>query len=525
MYFRFSGSFVTVSQIQNLKYGKEIIDVADRILNPIQIFYFIDFIYLILLNIKKNKYLEEYRVNKKQDFLILVLILYTSFPIIYNWINNDLFVWSKSRQVLDLKIYGYTINDIKNTLFYSAKAKYNSKEEVSKEIRNLKENYNSKYNIDNSYNNIGIDKHIVLIQLESMQEFLKNAKINGKEITPNFNKFVKENIDLQNLIGQSKTRTADSEFSTATSLYPVQDSMAFQNYYANTYDTSYSLLKKNGYITYYLHGNTSNFWNRGAVYTNWKVDNQYYIDKFNYNKDTDILNNYLDDEKLLLQSVDILKNSKNKIFMSMSTATLHSPYNIKSRQDKITIDVGEYKGTTFGNYLETANYVDYCFGKYIEKLKIEGIYDNTIIVFYGDHYGLAQKDPQMIDFFSKNNIPVNDAYLAYNENRLFSGMRIPGKENIKIEKVVSKIDILPTILQLTGIKASNTLGYTFFSNKDFVCMKDKLVYMKDKISIDGKWYNINNGKEINVENSKYYLDNMITELEISDSIILKNLFK
>ena len=48
--------------------------------------------------------------------------------------------------------------------------------------------------------------------------------------------------------------TADAEFSTMDSLYPLPDDVAFIDYAKNTYKALPQLLVKNGYKTYSMHG-------------------------------------------------------------------------------------------------------------------------------------------------------------------------------------------------------------------------------------------------------------------------------
>ena len=86
----------------------------------------------------------------------------------------------------------------------------------------LKNEYKSeygeiKYNFEEKLNN----KNVIILQLESVQEFVVNKEINGKEITPNLNKFLQENIQFTNMHMQSYSTTADSEHTTITSLYPL----------------------------------------------------------------------------------------------------------------------------------------------------------------------------------------------------------------------------------------------------------------------------------------------------------------
>ena len=127
-------------------------------------------------------------------------------------------------------------------LMVQKQAKYKNKKEAMDAYNSLKEEYNQEY--EESYLDIAGSmegKNVIVLQLESMQEFVLNKTINNKEITPNLNKFINENIRLSNMYMQSYSTTADSEFSTVTSLYPVENGMAYSRYYKNTYDDIFKI--------------------------------------------------------------------------------------------------------------------------------------------------------------------------------------------------------------------------------------------------------------------------------------------
>ena len=90
----------------------------------------------------------------------------------------------------------------------------------------MKDEYETKYG-EEKYQLEGIlkDKNVIILQLESVQEFVINKEINDKQITPNLNKFLAENIEIKNMNMQSYSTTADSEHSTITSIYPMENGM------------------------------------------------------------------------------------------------------------------------------------------------------------------------------------------------------------------------------------------------------------------------------------------------------------
>ena len=221
--------------------------------------------------------------------------------------------------------------------------------------------------------------------------------------------------------------------------------MSYSKYYSNKYDDIFTMLKKEGYNTSYMHGNYAYFWNRGNVYKSFGVDNLELKDKFE-----DISENimgYLSDELLYKQAVEKLKTYNMPFFSYIVSASSHTAFTLDGLEDrtKVNIDVGKYKDSFFGNYLESMNYADYAFGIFIEELKKAGLYDDTIILIYGDHNGIDMYNEEMLDFLKQTNENLNDVDIKLNYIRVACAMKIPGIENLKIEKPVNKLDIKPTL--------------------------------------------------------------------------------
>ena len=389
-----------------------------------------------------------------------------------------------------------------------------------------------KANTEDNLKGILQDKNVIILQLESTQEFVINKEINGKQITPNLNKFLSENIKFTNMHMQSYSTTADSEHSTITSLYPMENGMSFSKYYTNTYDDLFKIFKNSNYYTSYMHGNYPYFWNRGNVYGRLKLDDLSLKEQFSDLSEN--INGDLSDELLYKQAVQKIKQFKTPYISYIVTASSHTPYTLEGLQDrsKITIDVGKYKDTYFGDYLEAVNYADYAFGVFIDELKKEGLYDDTAILVFGDHNGINMYNEEMIDFLNYIDKDLTDVDLKLNYTRVACGMKIPGIKNIKIDKPVNKLDIKPTLAYLCNVQDGISLGTNMFGRKDFVSLNNERIIANDYY-YDEEWYNRKTGEQINMETidqntkqmlNKYY-ENMKTELDISNSISINNLLK
>lgn len=549
LYYSYATNLISISQIINLQYGKEISAALPTLLHIRQILYFIDIIvFLVLFFIKKssfNKCSKQELKNKKwkrifskHSYILgtvyLVVIIFISVSFTKNWlVDAQEYQYNKLMQIEKASVFGYHYLDIVNNLNMKKNVKYKTKDSMLQVYDGLKNDYNEKYSLQYDFKEIAKNKNVIIIQLESVQNFVLNRKINGQEITPNLNKFINDNIEFTNMQNQSYSSTSDSEYSVMNSLYPLENGMSFSLYSSNDYDDIYENFKSAGYITTYIHGNEGSFWNRNSVYSRLKIDDLLFDDVFPENVER--INDYVSDEEVYRKIVSELKNYEENFFVNIVAASSHIAFDLPglaNKEEKVKLDVGEeYKGMLFGNYLEAMNYADYAFGIFIDELKKSGLYDDTVILVYGDHAGLQMYNYEMQDFINEAT-NLNDIKTQINYSNVLCGLKIPGVSSMKIEKPVSKLDIKPTLTEICGIEDEFSLGMSMFSNKDFVCLNNGRI-ITEKYFYDGTWYNISDGEQVDFENLsdeeiekfKFYEDSLQKELDISLSINILNLLK
>ena len=538
VYHTYSSSVLSVAQIMNLQYGEEIMDTLPMLIQAKEILYFLDILLIIVLLCAKGlKIQKKAKTNWKMKLAkatvgIVSIVLFLKIDVDFiEKTKEDPF--NKDMQVKKSTIYGYHISDIENTINIKKQAEYTTKETLLSDYEELKEEYDEQYGKTNyDLQGMAKGKNVIILQLESIQNFVINKEINGKEITPNLNKFINENIEISNMFMQSYSSTADSEFSTVTSLYPMENGMSYSRYYTNTYDDIFTMFDNEGYTTSYIHGNYGFFWNRENVYKTFGVENIELKDSFADTSEN--IMGYLSDELLYTQAVEKLKSYDMPFVSYIVSASSHTSFSLDGLEDrsKVSIDVGKYKDTFFGNYLEAVNYADYAFGILIDKLKEANLYDDTVILLFGDHNGMDMYNEEMLNFLQETDLGLTDTDIKLNYIRVACGMKIPGIENIKIEKTVSKLDIKPTFAYLIDGDAGFSLGTNLFARKDFICLNNERI-VTSRYYFDEKWYRIKDGAEINLEELtqderellKDYYDNMRKELDISISISINNLLK
>lgn len=541
VYYIYSSSVLSVEQLTNLQYTEQIIDTIPSLIKPSQIVYFIDIIIFVVLYLSKIlKTDKEKKYNKKQKIanLVIAIVGVMIFCLIgYDYVKKGTqILWNKDEQITNSTIYGYHISDILNSFNYAKRAVYNNYDQMIIDYNKLKREYEENYgNIKYDFEGILENKNVLIIQLESVQEFVAHRTINGREITPNLNKFLNENIEFTNMHMQSYSSTSDSEYSTITSTYPMENGMSYSKYFLNTYNTIFDIFNDKNYYTSYMHGNVPSFWNRGNVYSRMNIDNLSFIDDFE--EQSEMISGYLSDELLYKQSVQKIKNGETPFMTFIVAASSHTAFDlpgIQNKYDKISIDVGKYKDTYFGNYLEAMNYADYAFGILLNELKKADLYEDTAILVFGDHNGIGMWDDQLKEFLIEVDLDLTEIDLKLNYTRVLAGMKLPQDQTkaIKIDKVVSKLDLKPTFAYLCNLDDDFSLGTNIFASKDFICLNNERIITKDYY-YDQDWYYVETGERVDFDNISYeekekldkYYNYMRKELDISFSININDLLK
>lgn len=542
LYYMYASNIISVMQAGNLQYGGEILAAIPSLLKPRQILYFIDFIIIIGALILKVVKIEKHKEFLKKPVIIMsgVLIVLCTY---YHFIPESLelvtgFIYNKKSSVRYGTIYGYHVVDVVNAITNNKNLKYEDYDTMIADYNEFKQKQSEQNPENINFNGIAEGKTVIILQLESVQEFVVGKTINGKEITPNLNKFKEENINVTNMHSTSYTTTADSEHSTLNSLYPMENGEAFSKYYGNTYDDVFNHFKDKNYYTMYAHGNWAYFWNRENVFSKYPVDDVMFLEQF---EDTsELIRTYLSDELLYRQTIEKLaqkiEEGNSPIIYDLVAASSHKPFElegIKDKYSKVSIDVGELEGTELGMYLEAVNYADYAFGIFIDLLKEYGLYDDVVIVVHGDHYGMQMYDENLIEFlgYDKNN--YNDAIMQHTFSNVLCAIRIPGVESMVIDAPTSKNDVKPTLAQICNLEDTFSMGTSIFNRNSYITINNGKVITSKYLNDGTDWFSLKDGSKVDVsklseeENVvlETYKDQAILELDISNSVMVNNLLQ
>lgn len=363
-------------------------------------------------------------------------------------------------------------------------------------------------------------RNLIMIQMESMQQFIINRKFNGREITPNMNRFINDSAYFDNFFYQTGGgNTSDAEFLANASLYPLKDGSVYFRFPGNAYEAMPKLLEAKGYETYAMHANSPNFWNRADMYRALGFDR--FISSSDFVLDEE-RGWGLADESFLEQSLNMIDTSK-PFYAFMITLTSHHPFNYFD--DYKGIDVGPYEGTLIGDYVKAAHYVDEAIGRFLDDLKKRGLYDNSVIVLYGDHNAILKDQADMLESV----MPFDYSNFNWvNLQKTPCFIRFPGMDDKGLRKTIcGQIDILPTVANLMGLEAPHAMGKDMFNTgKGYAVLRNSTVITDDfeYLNVDGSVYDPN-GRVLPEGTYAPEIAAYQNELAVSDIILKKNVLK
>ncbi|PLV60088.1 LTA synthase family protein [Thermotoga sp. KOL6] len=314
-------------------------------------------------------------------------------------------------------------------------------------------------------------KNIIVVQMESLQNFLVGLEVNGQEITPNINAFLRDNDTLYfskcyQQVGSGNT--ADAEFVVNTSLHTLGDSVVYEEYPVIKLPTLPKIMKANGYHTIAFHGNVAWFWNREEVYKHIGFDEFVSLEDF---KPDEIFGMGLADVSFFKQSMERLKNFPRPFYAFLITISSHTPFVIPEEHRKLDLPE-EIRDTIVGHYLQSVHYADEAFGIFLDELKRSGLYDNTVIILYGDHAGLYPFNREVKSIMPKLLGKEYSFDIALN---IPFAIHVPGSNIHRVvETVGGQIDFLPTILNILGIEYKEG----FFMGQDLLNTKHGFVALR-----------------------------------------------
>jgi lipoteichoic acid synthase len=464
VYYRQFNDFLTIKTIQNTsKVSQGLGKSTVALLKPQDILIWIDLIIIIALLAMGKLKIDQRSYGIGSAFaatsatcFMLVLNLFlaeTSRPRLL--VNT----FDRSYVVKYLGLDTFTAYDMFKSARSNSVKKNANADELNQILTFTQQNYAQP---NSAYFGKARGKNVIIIHLESFQQFLINLKVNGQEVTPFLNSIYKSKHTLafDNFYHQvGLGRTSDAENMLETGTFGLSDGSAFTSIGSeNTFQAAPQILRQRGYTSAVFHGNTGTFWNRNEVYKN--LGYNYFFDA-NYfsNQKNDKIGYGLKDKLLFAESIKYLERMQQPFYVKYLTVTNHIPFDMDESDTDPNFKTTNTSDTTVNNYFETAHYLDQAVQEFFTYLHKSGLYKNSLIIIYGDHYGLSDSDNAAVAPIIGKSADNWTNYDTVEMQKVPYMIHMSGlKGGIKHE-VGGEIDALPTLLHLLGINSQQYVNF------------------------------------------------------------------
>jgi len=441
-------------------------------------FFDIPIIVILLIVTRKAYYSSPLFTNLKARMIAFftVFILSVAFivsryiAIDVNGNNKNAYIfythWNPAQTICNTSPMGYHIYDCYVSLSDFSPYKTSSKQKA--EIQAWIDARNEKLP-DNSFKGMYKDKNLLVIQVESLENFVIGQSVDGQEITPTLNKLLNNGIYFDNFYAQINEGTSsDADLMLNTSVFPVRKGSTFFRFPYTTYNSFPEILENHGYSTKAIHPDNGEYWNWMEALDS--MGFQQCIDAKSFKMD-EVIFLGLSDGSFLKQVKDTVINQKTPFYNFMVTLTSHSPFELPERHKQLKLDA-TLADTKLGGYFQSIKYTDSCLGTFIDELDKSGVIDNTVLVIYGDHGSVHKYFNDEIQAIK----PSQDWWLE-NDNKIPLIIYEKGQPAQKIHTTGGQIDLMPTLLYSLGIDESEYQSTVFGrnllnTNEDYVLLSN-----------------------------------------------------
>lgn len=523
IYYREFTDFITINTMLGAgKVASGLGESAVKLFRPYDILYWLDFILLVFALATKRIKMDESPVRARMAFAFstLAVMIFSGNLFLAESDRPELLTRTFSRDYLVkyLGINAFTAYDgvqTYKTTQVRAQASATDMDEVAEYVKGHYAKPNDQY--------FGLAKgrNVIYIHLESTQQFLIDYKLKDEngvehEVMPFINSLYHSNstFSFSNFFHQVKAgKTSDAETLFENSLFGLNQGALFTQLGGkNTFEAAPNILKQTqGYTSAVFHGNSGTFWNRNETYKHLGYD--YFFDASYYNVTEDNSFQYgLNDKPFFQQSVKYLEHLQQPFYTKFIAVSNHYPYSQLSG-DETGFPLAQTKDETINSYFSTANYMDTAVHEFFDYLKQSGLYDNSIIILYGDHYGISNaRNKELAQLLGKD----RDTWSNFDNaqvQRVPYMIHIPGMTQGKIiDTYGGQVDALPTLLHLLGVDTQNyiQLGQDLFSpdHKQLVAFRDGDFVTPNYTYYGGVLYDNKTGAEITepTEELKKHID-------------------
>lgn len=395
--------------------------------------------------------------------------------------------------------------------------------ESNKTIKQLHEYFNSDSGtLKNEYTGMFEGKNLILFMAESYNEIAVS-----KELTPTLYKLVNSGFVFENFYTPTIYSTIGGEFQEMTGLYAQSTSILSKFRSGNIYFPQGigNKFEELNYSTYAYHNNSYKFQDRNKYLASLGFDNF----KACYNGLESLINckEWPQSDVAMINATVNDYINEDSFMVFYATVSGHASYNWgnaasrKHKEEYMAANLPYSEGPA--SYIAAQMELDRALELLIQKLDEAGKLEDTVIALVGDHYPYELTIDQIneVSPYKKDDVvEVNRSnFILWNSEM----------DTVKVSKVGSQLDVIPTIYNVFGVNYDSRLfiGKDILSTEGGLAMFGNRSWVTDKgtyFARSGKFV-LKDGEEVDeeyVQNINQIVNNKIT---MSKLIIENNYYK
>ena len=305
---------------------------------------------------------------------------------------------------------------------------------------------------ENEMTGIMEGKNLIMVMMESMDSWMIT-----KEYTPNLYQVQQEGVNFENFYTPLflSAATFNTEILTQTGLIPAKEGISSNAYSTHAFPLSLAhQFRDCGYTANSFHSASGKIYSRGSIHPNLgfeSYNNMYAMNMTDYMLDSQMIGGY---DKMV---------SDDPFFSFLITYSGHGPYsedlsNISDphmeeaeaaiKKNKVEGSDDNMKEYTYA--IAHAMEADEFVGELMERLEEDDLLDDTVVVFYSDHYGKYMTDRKFLRKIK--GVDAKSADLYRTPCMMIGG----GLEKKTVSKTCSSLDMVPTIANMFNLPADRS---------------------------------------------------------------------
>ncbi len=291
--------------------------------------------------------------------------------------------------------------------------------------------------------------NLILIQVESLESFPLNLRVEGQDVTPFMNSLLQSHVLSFSLLDQTGDgHSSDAEYLSLNSMYPLTQGAVALRSWNSRFVALPRVLKEKGYFCFSSIPLEKRLWNEGEMHIRYGFDQSLFAEDLGPIPYEEREGWGLADRFFFERIVRQAPSWPRPFFAFLTTASLHHPFEYFPPRFK-EMHLGPLEETPLGRYLHAVRHFDSSLEQLIRQLRAQGLLDHTVIALYGDHIaGLPWNPPVR----AMRNTPPNDSGSAVRAMRVpFFVLTPKPVKGPALKRSGGQIDIAPSLLYLLGI--------------------------------------------------------------------------